>query len=97
MFGLIRCRIRPPNDLHFPILPEQDQETGKVLFHLNVMQGTWVSFEMHYAVSRGYIIEETLNSITSHINQTQFLLSTTKPSLILRGKQKSKVIKVLKL
>ena len=37
---------------------ERDPETGKVLFHLNVMQGTWVSFEVHYAVSRGYVIEE---------------------------------------
>ena len=32
--------------------------TGKVIFHLNGMEGTWVSFEVHYAVSRGYVIEE---------------------------------------
>ena len=44
--------------LYFLILPEQDPDTGIVLFHLNVIQGTWVSFEIHYAVSQGYVIEE---------------------------------------
>ena len=58
LFGLICCHIRPPNDLYFPILTECNPQIGKVLFHLNVMEGTWVSFEVHYAVSRGYVIEE---------------------------------------
>ena len=58
LFGLIHCRIRPPDDLYFPILLERDPESGTVLFLLNVMQGTWVSFEVHYAVSQGYVIEE---------------------------------------
>ena len=81
LFGLIRCRIRPPDDLYFPILPERDPETGKVLFHLNVMQGTWVSFEVHYAVSRGYVIEEIFeqhhfpqqsNTLFAEYNKTFF-------------------------
>ena len=57
-FGLIQCCIRPPDDLYLPILPEHYLNTGKVLFHLNVMEGTRVSFKVHYAVLRGYVIEE---------------------------------------
>ena len=37
---------------------QRDVDTGKVRFHLNDMQGTCVSFEVNYAVSRVYVIED---------------------------------------
>ena len=45
------------------------------------MQGTWVSFEVHYAVSKGYVIEEIfeqhhfpnqLNTLFAEYNKTLF-------------------------
>ena len=49
IFGLIKCRILPPDDLYFPVLPEHKH--NKVLFH------TWTSFEVQKAVQLGYVIE----------------------------------------
>ena len=41
IFGFINthCRITPPDDLYFPVLPERTDK-GKVLFHLTEMTGT---------------------------------------------------------
>ena len=45
------------------------------------MQGTWVSFEVHYAVSKGYVIEEIFeqhyfpnqsNTLFAEYNKTFF-------------------------
>ena len=57
IFGLIHCRVIPPDDLYFPVLPERTQ-SGKVLFHLNEMTGTWTSVEIQKAVAMGYVVTE---------------------------------------
>jgi G:T-mismatch repair DNA endonuclease (very short patch repair protein) len=57
LFGLQKCRVRPPNDLYHPVLPERNKD-GKVCFHLNKMIGTWTHVELQKAVSLGYVIEE---------------------------------------
>jgi hypothetical protein len=53
LFGLIRCKIKPPSNLYFPILPER-AESCKVMFHLNEMVGTWTSVEIQKALQLGY-------------------------------------------
>ena len=93
LFGLIRCRIRPPGDLYFPILPERDPDTGKVLFHLNVMQGTWVSLRSIMLCQEAMSTKRSLSSIIFQTNLTHFLLTITKPSLILKGKLNLRVTK----
>ena len=56
LFGLIKCKIRPPRTLYFPVLPERSSDNSKVLFHLNEMVGTWTSVEVQKAVQKGYEI-----------------------------------------
>lgn len=55
LFGIMKCEVLPPSDLYFPVLPERSK-TGKVLFHLNRMIGTWTSCELQKAVQMGYQI-----------------------------------------
>ena len=57
-FGFIKCKITPPKNLYCPILPERDNQTKKLVFHLNTMIGTWTTEEVKYAVSLGYNVEE---------------------------------------
>ena len=82
IFGLIRCKIQPPSDLYFPLLPERS-ESGKVVFHLNQMSGTWTSVEIQKAVSLGYMIldiyevhhfQNTSNQLFSKYNETFFAI-----------------------
>ena len=54
---MILCKITPLDDLYFPLLPEQ-APSGKVLFHLQPMVGTWASFEVHFTVQNGFVIDE---------------------------------------
>ena len=43
LFGVIRCKITPPDDLYFPMLP---------------MIGTWTTFEVQFAVQNSYVMNE---------------------------------------
>ena len=80
IFGLIKCRIQPPNDLYFPYLPERSLN-GKVLFHLNEMIGTWTSVELRCALRLGYKVldyyeihhfERRSNTLFREYNETFF-------------------------
>ena len=68
IFGLIHCRITPPDDLYFPVLPERTNK-GKVLFYLNEMTGTWISAEVQKAFQLGYVIQEIRSSSFSKQEQ----------------------------
>ena len=71
MFGLIKCKILPPHDLYFPVLPLRCQ--GKLLFPLcfscaetnnlsnckhRCITGTWTTIEVNKAIEFGYRIVE---------------------------------------
>ena len=81
LFGLIKCKIQPPRNLYFPVLPERSADKNKVVFHLNEMVGTWTSVEVHRAVQQGYTIldiyeehhfTETSNTLFREYNETFF-------------------------
>jgi hypothetical protein len=73
VFGLIKCKILPPRNLLFPVLPYR---TAKLTFPLcrtcadtlcdlcthneeaRVLYGTWVSMEIHEALKLGYVVKE---------------------------------------
>ena len=83
LFGLIKCRIQPPRDLYFPVLPERSANNSKIVFHLNEMTGTWTSFEVQRAVEKGYILldvyeqhhfTERSNELFCEYNETFFAI-----------------------
>lgn len=55
-FGVIKCKVTPPMDLHLPVLPEK--KNGKLMFDNTPKVGTWSSIELCKAVELGYRIEE---------------------------------------
>jgi hypothetical protein len=73
IFGLVKCKILPPTNLLFPIIPYR---TTKLTFPLcrtcadtlcdacthsegeRVLTGTWTSIEIQEAIKHGYIIKE---------------------------------------
>lgn len=55
-FGFVKCRIIPPQDLYFPVLPEH--RDGKLTFDLMPKIGTWTTIEVLKAVAVGYVIDE---------------------------------------
>ncbi|MEY3371094.1 MAG: hypothetical protein RLZZ392_120 [Pseudomonadota bacterium] len=55
-FGFIYCKVRPPENLRIPVLPQTSD--GKLMFHLKPMIGQWFSEELKLAISMGYIVEE---------------------------------------
>jgi len=57
LFGFMKCKVVPPNDLFHPVLPQKNKD-GKVTFPLVPMVGTWASVELQKAVSMGYEIAE---------------------------------------
>jgi G:T-mismatch repair DNA endonuclease (very short patch repair protein) len=59
LFGFQKCRVIPPKTLFHPVLPERCSETGKLLFPLTPILGTWTHMELQKAVSLGYVVEET--------------------------------------
>ncbi len=54
-FGFAKVRIRPPQDLHIPLLPSRGE--GRLLFDLKPKIGTWTTIELQKAVQLGYVIE----------------------------------------
>jgi len=60
LFGLMKCKVRPPRHLYIPVLPERVQlkQAEKMMYHLNKMVGTWTSMELQQAVEDGYEIVE---------------------------------------
>ena len=56
LFGLQKCDVVPPKDLYHPVLPVRDEKTGKLLFPLHPISGTWTHVELQKAVSVGYVI-----------------------------------------
>ena len=55
--GIVKCDIKPPKDLHIPVLP--DNSDGKLLFHLEDMyEKTWASPELKLAPQKGYEINK---------------------------------------
>ncbi|CAB3977643.1 DNA polymerase [Paramuricea clavata] len=73
VFGLIKCKILPPRNLLFPVIPYR---TTKLTFPLcrtcadnlcdvcthneeeRVLYGTWTSIEIHVALKHGYMVKE---------------------------------------
>ena len=96
LFGLIKCKIRPPRNLYFPVLPERSADKNKVVFHLNEMVGTWTSMEVQRAIQKGYIILDiyeqhhfTETSNTLFVNTTQLFSKSN-------DKQRNKATRVWK-
>jgi hypothetical protein len=93
LFGVMKCRVTPPTNLYFPVLPERNEKAKKVMFHLKPMIGTWTSMELQKAVSVGYVIEEVYeqhhfprrsNELFKEYNMTFFDI---KRQAALEGKQ----------
>jgi len=57
-FGFVKCHVKPPETLYFPVLPAS--VGGKLVFDLKERTGTWTTIEMYKAISRGYKITEIL-------------------------------------
>ena len=83
LFGLVKCKICPPRELLFPVLPERSVDSCKVVFHLNEMVGTWTSVEVQRAVEQGYVLldvyeqhhfEEKSNELFREYNETFFAI-----------------------
>jgi hypothetical protein len=71
-FGLVYCRVLPPQNLFIPVLPyhsngklmfplcaacaDLKQEKCKHLPHERELEGTWVSLELNEALKRGYTL-----------------------------------------
>ena len=53
--GCARCTVKPPKDLHIPILPYRG--TSNLLFPIGEFTGTWCLPEIRLAISAGYEIE----------------------------------------
>jgi hypothetical protein len=86
VFGLIKCKILPPLNLLFPVLPHR---TTKLTFPLcrtcadtlcdlcthneeeRVLYGTWVSVEIHAALKQGYVVKEVYE-IYHYANRENF-------------------------
>jgi hypothetical protein len=80
LFGLMKCRVTPPRTLYHPVLPSR-HTSGKVLFDLTPMTGTWTHMELQAAVRAGYVINEIyeqhhferrLNNLFKSYNETFF-------------------------
>ena len=54
--GIVKCEVTPPTNLHIPVLPQT--KDSKLLFHLNLMSGTWCSCELKRAIELGYVIDK---------------------------------------
>ena len=65
IFGAIKCRGQPPNDLYFPYLTERSQNS-KVLCYLNKMIGMWTSVEIRCVLRLGYKVFEFYNLKVHH-------------------------------
>ena len=57
LFGFQKCRVIPPKSLYHPVLPERS-DSGKLLFPLYPITGTWTHVELLKALSLGYVIDE---------------------------------------
>lgn len=55
VIGLVECEVVPNTQLHIPVLPDNDN--GKLLFHNNVMTGTWTTIELRKSLEMGYKIK----------------------------------------
>jgi len=53
VFGVMKVLIEAPDNLYFPVLPERS-ESGKCMYSLKTMTGTWSSVEIQKAVRVGY-------------------------------------------
>ena len=42
LFRLQKCDVIPPNNLYHPVRPVQDEASGKLLFPLTPITGTWM-------------------------------------------------------
>ena len=61
--AIIECNITCPKDLYQPVLPEKID--GKLTFHLNITSGSWTSYELEVAISKGYVVKNIINSLCS--------------------------------
>jgi hypothetical protein len=53
--GMVTLTVKAP-DMEFPVLPYRDRETGKLLFPIGTMTGTWPYPEIRLALAMGYQI-----------------------------------------
>jgi len=54
---MIECDFEPPDNLHVPVLPSKDPDTGKLVFSLkNIKGAVKSSTELHQALEHGYNI-----------------------------------------
>ena len=51
----MRCDVIPPKALKIPVLPD-NSGSGRLLFHLKPMTGTWTTVELRMALKKGYKI-----------------------------------------
>ena len=80
--GVMKVMIEAPDNLYFPLLPER-AESGKVMYELKTMIGTWSSVEIQKAVRLGYKIldiyeqhhfEQKSNTLFKEYNDTFFAI-----------------------
>lgn len=53
--GMIRATVKAP-DMEFPVLPYRDEESGKLLFPIGTLTGSWTYPEFQLALEHGYKI-----------------------------------------
>ena len=80
VFGVMKVLIEAPDNLYFPVLPERSP-SGKVMYSLKTMTGTWSSVEIQKAVRVGYKVldiyeqhhfNEKRNDLFRDYNETFF-------------------------
>eukprot|EP00999_Lentomonas_sp_LEN2_P002379 NODE_37_length_2975_cov_25.939607_g22_i0.p1 GENE.NODE_37_length_2975_cov_25.939607_g22_i0~~NODE_37_length_2975_cov_25.939607_g22_i0.p1 ORF type:complete len:303 (-),score=26.59 NODE_37_length_2975_cov_25.939607_g22_i0:930-1838(-) len=57
-FGIVKCKVTPPSDLHIPVLPEFNRDLNKLTFDLKPKIGEWTTLELQKAINKGYKIDE---------------------------------------
>ena len=89
-FGLVKCRVQPPNNLYHPVLPRRIG--NKLVFDLGgesneAFTGVWTSMELVKAVEKGYKIEKIYEVI--HFNEQSTSIFKTYVGEFLQIKQEA--------
>eukprot|EP00732_Lithocolla_globosa_P000325 Lithocolla_globosa_v1_NODE_91_length_6522_cov_117.886655.p1 type:complete len:715 gc:universal NODE_91_length_6522_cov_117.886655:127-2271(+) len=90
-FGKVKCIVKCPKTLLFPVLPVRDDDTGKLTFSLgddkNEITGTWCTPELNKAIEMGYEIIEIYEVL--HFEKTSKKLFKKHVSQFLKLKQEA--------
>ena len=96
MFGEMKVRIEAPDDLYFLLLPQR-ADSGKVMYELKTMIGTWNSGDtescLPWIQHFGHL--RVLGTISNR-RATRCSKNTTTRSLLLRDKRNKTVTKAWK-